>query len=318
MAHIGAMDLSNQDLAELLARWGFEREEVSDIVLSESGEISGTAKYVGAQYVLKAADDPGKVLRAITLAEALAAAGLAAPTVIPTLDGAEYVQSGTLCFYLCRRVEGEHFPVKQLYLEPDCAKARFLGRILGQLDLAIAQIDLPTEEADPVSAVCDWAIPVLQDVLPLEKAFTSRFPSRLRALYTKLPRQIIHRDPNPANILLSGGKWGFIDFELSERNARIYDPCYAALAILSESYEDGNEEKLDKWTEILREILRGYDAAAQLTDPEKEAIPYLLLANQLIATAWFYQNPAYHKLYKTNANITVWLIRNFDILFFLH
>ena len=121
MVHIGAIDLSNQDLAELLALWGFEREEVSDIVLSESGEISGTAKYVGAQYVLKAADDPGKALRASTLAEALAAVGLAAPTVIPTIDGADYVQSGTLCFYLCRRVAGEHFPVKQLYLEPDGA-----------------------------------------------------------------------------------------------------------------------------------------------------------------------------------------------------
>ena len=312
MVHIGAIDLPNQDLAELLALWGFEREEVSDIVLSESGEISGTAKYVGAQYVLKAADDPGKVLRASTLAEALAAVGLAAPTVIPTLDGADYVQNGELCFYLCRRVEGEHFPVKQLYLEPDGAQARFLGRILGQLDLALAQIDIPLAEANPVSSVCDWAIPVLHDVLPLEKAFTSRFSSRLRALYDKLPRQIVHRDPNPANILLSGGKWGFIDFELSERNARIYDPCYAALAILSESYEDGNEEKLDKWTEILLEILCGYEAAAQLTDSEKEAIPYLLLANQLIATAWFYQNPAYRKLYDTNANITAWLIRNFD------
>ena len=43
MAHTGAIDLSNQDLAELLARWGFEREEVSDIVHSESGEIGGTA-----------------------------------------------------------------------------------------------------------------------------------------------------------------------------------------------------------------------------------------------------------------------------------
>lgn len=312
MAHIGAIDLSNQNLAELLARWGFEREEVSDIVLSETGEISGTAKYVGTQYVLKAADDPGKAVRAFTLTEALAAAGLAAPAVIPTLDGADYVQSGTLCFYLCRRVEGEHFPITRLYLEPDGAQAHFLGQILGKLDLALVKIDLPVEEADPVSSVCDWAIPVLQDALPLEIAFTSRFTSRLCALYAKLPRQIIHRDPNPANILLSSGKWGFIDFELSERNARIFDPCYAALAILSESYENGNQEKLDKWTVILREILRGYDAAAKLSDLEKEAIPYLLLTNQLIATAWFYENPAYQKLYETNANITDWLIRNFD------
>ena len=51
-------------------------------------------------------------------------------------------------------------------------------------------------------------------------------------LYPKLPRQIIHRDPNPGNIICAEVQWGFIDFELAERNVRIYDPCYAATADL--------------------------------------------------------------------------------------
>ena len=71
--------------------WGLEREPVSDIVISETGEISETAKFVGTQYVLKTVDEPAKAVRAIALAGALASAGLAAPTVIPTLDGANYL-----------------------------------------------------------------------------------------------------------------------------------------------------------------------------------------------------------------------------------
>jgi len=42
------------------------------------------------------------------------------------------------------------------------------------------------------------------------------------ALYGKLPKQLIHRDPNPSNILFEGDEVsGFIDFDLSEINIRL-------------------------------------------------------------------------------------------------
>lgn len=37
---------------------------------------------------------------------------------------------------------------------------------------------------------------------------------------------------------------GFIDFELSERNIRIFDPCYASTANLSESFDENDFHKL--------------------------------------------------------------------------
>lgn len=57
---------------------------------------------------------------------------------------------------------------------------------------------------------------------------------------------MIHRDPNPGNIILCGDNWGILDFDLSERNIRIFDPCYAATAILSESYETDNTDNKKK------------------------------------------------------------------------
>ena len=131
-------------------------------------------------------------------------------------------------------------------------------------------------------------------------------------LYPKLPKQIIHRDPNPSNIIVSGDKWGFIDFDLSERNVRIYDPCYAATAILSETYEEGNEEKLKKWIAVMKEIAYGYDAVTHLSEEEKEAIPYVILSNQFIATAWFAGKDKFQALFDVNAKMTKWILRNLE------
>ena len=129
-------------------------------------------------------------------------------------------------------------------------------------------------------------------------------------LYPQLPRQIIHRDPNPGNIICAQGQWGFIDFELAQRNARIYDPCYAATAILSESFGRDN----GSWLEIYRNIIHGYDSVVSLTAQEWQAIPYILLANQLVCVAWFSQQAQYAELLETNKRMTKWLLAHFEEL----
>lgn len=98
--------------------------------------------------------------------------------------------------------------------------------------------------------------------------------------------------------------------EQAERNARIYDPCYAATAVLSETYGEDN----DKWLEICRDILCGYDSVAHLTDNEHKAIPYIILANQFVCVAWFAEQDKYAEILEINKQMTQWLIRNFEAL----
>lgn len=74
---------------------------------------------------------------------------------------------------------------------------------------------------------------------------------RLEKLYDKLPVQLIHRDVHLGNFLYDNGKFsGYIDFDLSQRNMRIFDLCYFMLGLLSE------EEMLDiseaQWFVILK------------------------------------------------------------------
>ena len=93
---------------------------------------------------------------------------------------------------------------------------------------------------------------------------------------------------------------------------RVFDPCYAATAILSETFEEGNEEKLLAWTEVMKEIMYGYDSVVKMSDAEKEAIPYVILANQFVSTAFFAGKDKYEELYKTNKAMTEWIGKNMD------
>ena len=105
-------------------------------------------------------------------------------------------------------------------------------------------------------------------------------------------------------------QWGFIDFDLAERNARIYDPCYAATAVLSERFGKDNEA----WLETYRDILWGYDSVAHLTDEERRAVPYVILANQFVCVAWFAGQDKYAELLETNKQMTLWLLDRFEQL----
>ena len=166
---------------------------------------------------------------------------------------------------------------------------------------------------DLLETVENWALPKAQEILSIPQDFRTRYLAALRHLYPQLPRQIIHRDPNPGNIILDDeGKWGFIDFDLSERNVRIYDPCYAATAILSETFSDPT--KRSNWFRVYRDIVTGYDSVAQLTEAERESIPWVILTNQLICVAWFAEQEKYPEMLETNKQMTRWLLTHFDEL----
>lgn len=304
--------VSKKVIAEVLANWDLQDEKVTDIVFPETGEISDTAKYVGDDLIIKYTPNLGNTRKTIDISKALESVGLSAPEVVPTKEGREYVEYGELYYMLTKRICGERIMASRLYIDDYEVKARFIGEIVGQLDLALAKIDVIAEEAELGKTVREWAFPGLKDRLEIENALMEDMVSKFSSLYEELPRQLIHRDPNPSNIILAGEKWGFIDFELSERNARIFDPCYAATAILSETFEEGNEALLSKWIAVMKEIMYGYDSVVKMTEKEKEAIPYMILANQFVSTVFFAGKDKYEKLYETNKKMTEWIAGNLD------
>ena len=248
----------------------------------------------------------GKLKKHIEVSKALHSIRLLSAVPVPTTDGAEYIQDGEVYFYLTRRLPGTQM-VSHSFGEGD---ARFVGEIIGQLHLALSKVEDYVSEADLLGTVKDWALPKAKEALNLSDAFCKEYLDTFATLYPSLPRQIIHRDPNSGNIICAENQWGFIDFDLSERNLRIYDPCYAATAVLSETFGQND----DKWLEIYRNIICGYDSVAKLTYEERKAIPYVILGNQFVCVAWFAEQDKYAEIFETNKRMTAWLIEKFEEL----
>lgn len=308
------MVVTRKKAAEILKHWKLEDAVISDIYYEGTGSKNDNAYYVGDTYVLKFTANLGKLKNHTELSKSIQEAGLYAATPVTTASGEEYVQDGELYFYLTKRLSGSQMVARDFY-EGDCkSKARFVGEIIGQLHLVLANMDLPVNDVNLYETVKNWALPNAKDALGLSDDDCKAYLAVLGELYDTLPRQIIHRDPNPGNIIRAEDAWGFIDFELSERSVRIYDPCYAATAVLSETFADGNPSRTEKWLEIYRNIICGYDSVVKLTAEERKAIPYVVLANQLVCVAWFAQQVKYADLFETGKRMTVWLVDHFDKL----
>ena len=308
--------VSHKKIKEVLQNWGLEHEKLSDVVYDETGNVSDSACYVGENYIIKFSPNLGNVEKHISLSQAIENVGLMAATPVKTTDGKYVVESEALFFYVTKRLAGKQLKASSMYLDEYMPKARFIGEIIGQLSLALSQVDVITNQANIHQGAKEWALPILEKKMDLPKDFVENYVREFGEIYDSLPQQIIHRDPNPGNLILNDDNWGVLDFDLSERNLRIFDPCYAATAILSESFEAGNTEKLSKWVSIYKNIIYGYDEVAKLSDNEWKAIPYVVITNQLISTAWFSEQEKYSELYEINKKMTEWMLHNLDKLLF--
>ena len=308
--------VSHKKIKEVLQSWGLENEKLADVVYTETGNVSESACYVGDNYIIKFSPNLGNVEKHISVSQAIESVGLSTATPIKNVEGKFVVASEELYFYVTKRLEGKQLKASTMYFEDYVPKARFIGEIVGQLSVALSKVDVITNQANIFKSAKEWAIPALVGKMDLPKSFVEMYEKEFGEIYESLPQQIIHRDPNPGNIILCGDNWGVLDFDLSERNIRIFDPCYAATAILSESFEADNTDKLNQWIMIYKNILYGYDEVVKLSDNEWKAIPYVVITNQFISTAWFSEQEKYRELYETNKKMTEWILHNFDDMLF--
>jgi AraC-like DNA-binding protein len=306
--------ITHKKISEVLKNWGLQNETIKDIYYEGTGNHNDSAYYVGNDYVIKFTANVGKLINHIELSKAIQNVGLYSATAIKTEEEKEYIQDGELYFYLTKRLGGSQIRSGDIYEGDYVTKARFVGEIIGQLHLALKEADIVVNNVDMYENVKNWAMPKVREIMNIPEDICKDYIEAFGNLYPKLPKQIIHRDPNPGNIIVNEERWGFIDFELSERNLRIYDPCYAATAILSESFLDCDDKKLTQWLEICRNIIEGYDSVVKLSDVERKAIPYVILSNQLICVAWFSEQEKYKEIYQVNKAMTNWIVNNFDKL----
>lgn len=306
--------ITHKRIKEILKNWDLENEKIADIVHPETGTISENAYYIGDDYVLKITPNLGKLKKHTEVSSALADVGISAATQKKTLNGEEYIYEGELFFYLTRRITGNPMMSGDLYEGDYLKKARFVGEIVGQLSEDLNNLDAVVNEANLFVTVSEWAMEKAGSMVDIPESLREQYFQNFGSLYSRLPKQIIHRNPHPGNIIVNDDTWGFVDFDLTERNVRIFDPCYAATAILSESFLISSETSHDRWIEIYKAIISGYDDVVKLTAEEKAAIPFIILSIQFICLAWFKGRDKLAEVLNINIEMTKWIMERFDQL----
>lgn len=309
--------LTEKELRGVLKNWDIPQDmPISDVRIVDGTKTANNIWQVGKEYVLKTGDR-ASLLRNARIAKAMAANGLAAAVPVPTITGSDITEDQS-SFVLIRKVKGEPLSKAERFGANRADFGFKYGQSIAGLHNALKSVeeDIKPFEQNLFAHVTEWALPKVQKQniqwnMGIPDSFFEEYTQNFGALFEKLPKQLIHRDLNPCNILFSGGDVsGFADFELSERNVRLWDPCYCATGILSEQHDV--ENAYDKFPEILESVLRGYDSAAHLTAEEKEAVYYVICSIQMICAAYFESVTEYKDLAKTNREMLLYIIGQKD------
>ncbi|HOQ06716.1 MAG TPA: phosphotransferase [Clostridiales bacterium] len=306
---------TERELRTVLGNWDTGKNPtITDIYVNDGSKKSGSVWAVGSDYILKAGDRDA-LMKNIRIAKALHRQGFYSSLPVMTKDGKEILDGpGGQAFILIRSLKGTPLPRSEKFGDDRARYAGKYGISIARLHKALKSIqkDISPDEVDLYRNVSDWALPNvrqqnIQWSMGISDEFFSDYASGFGKLYDKLPKQLIHRDPNPGNILFDDGEvTGFIDFDLSECNIRLWDVCYCATGILA---EDSNEA-YEKWPEILGGILRGYDLEGKLTTEEKQAVFYVICSIQMICVAYFGSSDKFRELAEANRRMLKYIIRN--------
>lgn len=300
--------LNREKFREALSHWGDEYTSLplTPVTYPASGHVSDTAMYAGDDFTLKACRDEHSCRLAAAMAEALQRAGIPSAVAIALPDGETALPIGDgLWMTLCRRIPGQPMRAADLIRQPH--EGRRIGEALARLHLAAAQLDdLPYADDEPYADhVLSWALPAAKDALP--DSFPADYADRVEAL-RHLPAALVHRDPNPSNLIDSPEGVGFIDFDMCRRFARIFDPCYTMTAVLSEVFERDELPWQENWPVFCKAVLAGYESVSPLSEAERSGIQTIMLGNEVIALAAFAGSSKYRAVFETNRRMLPWML----------
>ena len=304
-------------IRQILTNWDIDSKAEIGNTFTAGGAMQAKNTWtIGEKYVLKTGGNIAGLRTHIAITRALECSGMAAACPVRTKSGEDFVIEADHYYVLTNRIAGGFLTPEQRYTGDRITTGKKYGNAIGGLHKILKSQDseLEVNESNLLETVLNWAMPETKRVMeqwgcPLPDSFYLDYTENFSKLYAELPRQVIHRDANPSNIMFFDGEAsGLIDFVISERNVRLFDPCYCATGILSEAVEIN--EGFEKWDEILKGIICGYDEVCSLTAAEKLAIPYIIYSIQMIFIAWLVEHEVYKNAALQNRKMLIWIWEN--------
>jgi Ser/Thr protein kinase RdoA (MazF antagonist) len=271
------------EISQVLEKWNITDEHIK--------QIYSSAWQIGDKYVLKTGSNIDEVHRNLLIINALSSQNLPVATIIKTVDGLDYIIEDNTYFFISKKIDGEH--LADIYNSKYSELAYLIGEVIGKLHIAFraCQEKISCNDNDFYGEIIGWVSQTYHDknITLIPEDILKECVSELKNIYPSLPRQLIHRDIHLGNMLFQNNLLtGYIDFDLSQINARIFDLCYMSLSFLIGNVD--NQDKTIKWFEILNNIVNGYSAVISLSHNEKKAIPIMMVAIEMLFVAYFINN----------------------------
>lgn len=310
--------LTQIQIKQILSNWDVDSKLKVDKVYFYSGDVK--AWNIGEKYVLTTGTNIVGFRMHSLLAELLSKKGINVSCPMKTKDGQDFFQNEDRFYALLNRVEGRYLAPEERYADDRELVGEKYGKAIGKLHCALKELDdkLEVNDSNLYDTVIKWAMPETKRIMeqwncPLPDSFFEEYKKSFGEVHHMLPKQVIHRNPNPTNVLFNEREvTGFIDFNLSEKNVRIFDPCYCATGILSESGKvSGGYEK---WPEILKGIINGYNSICPLTSYEKASILNVIYSIQMIFIAWLNGRDEEKDIAMENRKMLIWIWENSDVI----
>lgn len=214
-----------------------------------------------------------------------AAPNLPLPRVIPSQDGRAIIHTSNGALRLLSWLPGT--PLAHLPRTP--ALAESVGTALGQLDAALSGFQHPAADHHLLWDIRNTPdlvplVPALpEDLRPGVAAFVSHFQAHVAPALAQLPRQIVHGDFNPHNLLADPDDPqrlnGILDFGDMALSHRICDLAVAASYLI---------DPADPFA-LLVPLVAAYDRRNPLMAEELALLPDLItarLVTTLVISAW--------------------------------
>jgi Ser/Thr protein kinase RdoA (MazF antagonist) len=210
------------------------------------------------------------------------------PQVIPALSGETIIQTTDRTgrphlAYMLSYINGTPLAGHEA-LQGDVASARAIGMLLGRLDMALAGFRHQAQ-----ARRLQWDLSLAADLRPklmsvdelsirnLALEALDRFEENVLPGMNTLPRQVIHNDLNPHNLILASAApfsvAGVIDFGDMLEAPRANDVAVAA------SYHFHQSE------EAAASLVTGYQAVVGMSEEEMAMVPLLIGARSVLTIA---------------------------------
>lgn len=267
-------------MREVLKHW--QLEDVSYTKLTD------TAWRLDDTSVLKRYTNPYHMKTNIEIMKALKESEVPVPAIINTVNGDSFCEYEEIYYVLSERLEGSHLAVADVITDEQTGKG--LGEVVARLHrgLKLTEDDYDFERNDLIQDLKGWIRNTISTAGKNYYAYDiiDYCIDKMARVYPSLPRQPIHRDVHLSNMVFNDGKLiGYIDFDISQINARIFDLAYMAVGSLAEIIDEIPLQM--KWVDFVTVFMKGYEAVNPLTEIEKESLFLMMACIELLYVAYF-------------------------------